>query len=173
MKIAVGTESKQKLRYINEVIEELGINAEIIPYKAVSGVPSQPLTSQDTLTGATNRAQDAWRATPSADYGIGIEVGYDKDAKGRYEIFCWSVVIDKQGKLSKTQSHSFLLPDFHQSILNDEKEVGDHVKDYFSIAPDSVTQYVAEVVRSRKLFITESLRYALIYALHREFYSKN
>jgi non-canonical (house-cleaning) NTP pyrophosphatase len=173
LKLAVGTVSEQKLGYLREVLYELCIEAEIFPHQAASGVSDQPLTSQETLAGAVNRAAAALNAVPEADFGIGLEVGYDSGSDGRYGIFCWAVVLDQAGQQAQARSHSFLLPQFHQSVLEGGEYLGERVREYFAVATDPVTQYVAEAVRGRKLFITESLRYALIYALHREFYKSD
>ena len=171
--LAIGTESSQKLGYLEGVLSELGIKAELKPFKAASGVSDQPITSGETLIGATNRAKAALYEFPESNYGIGIEVGYDLNSDDLYEMFCWSVAINQQGEIAKARSHSFLLPEFHQSVLKDGRYLGEYVREYFNVSPDPVTQYVAEALRSRKLFIAESLRYALIYALHGEFYSKD
>lgn len=171
--IAVGTESTQKIGYLEEVLTELGIVAEIIPVKAPSGVSEQPFSSEETLRGATNRAQAALEAVSQAEYSLGIEVGYDRVSDNRYKIFCWAVVIDRKENIAKAKSHSFLLPNFYQDVLKDGQYLGDHVREYFDVAADPITQYVAEAVRGRKLFISESLRYALIYAFHSEFYSSS
>jgi non-canonical (house-cleaning) NTP pyrophosphatase len=170
--LAVGTKSEQKIGYLKEVLSELGVEAKLSTYKAESNVSEQPITSKETLTGAKNRAIAAIKSSES-DFGIGIEVGYDRDENGEYEMFCWAVIVDESGnEVSKARSHSFLLPHFHNSVLKNEKYLGDFVKEYFAVSDDAITQYVAEVLRSRKLFIVESVRYALIYALHKEFYKQ-
>lgn len=168
--LAIGTKSSQKLEYLKNVLEELAVEAEIQTYNAESGVSDQPMTSQETLKGAENRASFAIKNAPKADFGVGIEVGYDKVNANQYEIFCWTVIIDLGGKIHKAKSHPFLLPRFHNKTLIEGKYLGDYVRDYFNHSSDPVTQYVAEAVRGRKNFITESLRYALIYALHVEHY---
>ena len=71
--MAVGTESKQKLRYLEEVLQELGGVAEITPFKARSGVSDQPITSDETVTGACNRAKAALEAISGATYGMSTE----------------------------------------------------------------------------------------------------
>ena len=171
IKFAVGSESKQKLGYLNEVITELHIHAEVVPVKVASRVSEQPITSEETLIGAKNRAISALDTIQDAHYGLGMEIGYDRRKDGRYEMFCWAVVVNQEGEVAKARSHSFLLPNFHNEVLFDGRYLGDYVREYFSSSPDVITQYVAELVRGRKLFITESVRFALIYALHQEFYS--
>ena len=167
---AVGTESPAKNAYLREVLDELGVGAVLRPFPVSSGVSDQPISSEETLAGAENRARLALEAVPEAQYGIGIEVGYDSLPEGSYTILCWTVIVDRDGTLVKACSNPFVLPDFHQSVLKDGRYLGDHVRDYFAVASDPVTQYVAEALRGRKPFFTESVRYALIYTLHSDYY---
>lgn len=166
LKIAVGTKSEQKLGYLFEVLRELGIEVSIEDYNVASGVAEQPLTSEETLKGAMNRAQAALNRSQDADYGMGIEVGYDRVNADQYGIFCWTVLVDREGKTAKAKSHTFLLPSFHNKVVEEGNYLSDYVREYFNYAPDNLTQYVAELMRGRRLYIMESMRYALIYALH-------
>src|SRR5687767_9772033 len=61
-----------------------------------SGVPEQPLSDEETLLGATNRAENARALEPGADYWVGIEGGIDED-NGSLRSFAWVVVIEKEG----------------------------------------------------------------------------
>jgi len=82
MKIAVGTTSKHKLEFLGEVLKNLDIKAKIVPVEADSEVSNQPLSESETETGSLNRAEGALRKVESADYGLGIEVGYHQNGQG-------------------------------------------------------------------------------------------
>ncbi len=59
MKIAAGTTSGQKLRYIQEILVTIGLVAEVVPVSAKSNVSDQPLTNEETRLGALNRAKES------------------------------------------------------------------------------------------------------------------
>ncbi|MCX7928867.1 MAG: DUF84 family protein [Patescibacteria group bacterium] len=48
LKIAVGTNSKDKIRFLSEVIENVGLKAKIIPCQVQSRVSDQPITEMET-----------------------------------------------------------------------------------------------------------------------------
>jgi len=92
---------------------------------------------------------------------IGVEVGYHPNDDGKYEIFCYATLIDKKGKLFSVESHRFLLPDFHQKILKDNKYLGEYVRVFLNENPDEYSQKVGEDIRSRKSFIKVAIKAVL------------
>ncbi len=170
LRIAVGSASSQKVGYLREVLAEIGIKAEIIPKEVKSGVSEQPLCEAETKKGAINRAKEALRQTPEADFGLGIEVGYHLNKEGKYEMFCCASIVDKNSFAQSCFSSRFLLPCFHQEILKEGKYLGEFVREYKREINEPVTNYVRELVRGRKPLISEAARNVLlIYLEERSF----
>ncbi|MFA4999358.1 MAG: DUF84 family protein [Parcubacteria group bacterium] len=167
LKLALGSVSEQKLGYLKEILAEIGVSAEIFAHKAESGVAEQPMTSEETKAGSINRAKAALEAISQADCGIGIEIGYQKLEGGKYEIFCWTTITDRDGVVVSRRSQGFVMPNFYQEKLHEGKDLCDYVREYFKFGPDSVTRYVAEMIRGRKPFIIWALRDALVSYLKR------
>lgn len=161
MKIAVGTTSDQKLGYLREILDDLKITADLLPTEVPSGVPEQPISSDETKTGSINRAKGAMSKTDGADISMGIEVGYHPDDKGDYEMFCWVSIITKDGKCLSAQSHKLLLPPFHQDILKTNQYIGDHVQRFLAENPDEASQEIGNIIRFRKPFIEAAIRSVL------------
>lgn len=88
-----------------------------------SGVSDQPMTSDETLQGALNRAENARRHTADATYWVGIEGGVDETAHGM-EVFAWVVVTDGQ-RTGKSKTGTFFLPDEVVSLIRQGVELGD------------------------------------------------
>jgi inosine/xanthosine triphosphatase len=87
-----------------------------------SNVSNQPMTDQETLLGADNRAKNAQISFPNADYWVGIEGGVEiKDSE--MNAFAWVVILssDKKGK-SKTAT--FYLPEAISTLVKDGVEMG-------------------------------------------------
>ncbi len=115
-KIALGTTSEPKIKYLREVLKELKVKAEIVAVDVKSGVAEQPKTTEETEKGSINRAIGASKKVKEADFAIGIEVGYHKNKNGGYEMFCQVAIIDKNGYQISSQSHKFLLPKYYQEV---------------------------------------------------------
>lgn len=168
--IAVGTTYSQKIEYLQFVLDEIGIKANIIPIKVKSGVPEQPLSEDETLRGSVNRAREALKKTPKADFGLGIEVGYHPDKQGNYEMLCCASIIDENNVIESCFSSRFILPEFHQNVLKKGKYLGEYVRKYKKESNEAVTNYIRELVRGRKPLIIEATRNALLTYLERNKY---
>lgn len=166
--IAVGTTSSQKISYLKEVLKEIGIKSVIKPIEVESGISEQPITSNETRRGSINRAKNALDKINNASFSLGIEIGYHKYSKGKYEIFCWATIIDRHGNKISRQSHKFLLPEYHQKILASGKYLGDNLDGYFKKIKQPIDAYIEDMIRHRKPFITNSLKNVLIRYLKKE-----
>ncbi len=74
MRIGIGSTNQVKVNAVKEVIAdyEMFKYAEVVPVETSSGVSNQPLSLQETITGAKNRAKAAYAGN---DYGVGLESG--------------------------------------------------------------------------------------------------
>ncbi|EFQ35526.1 hypothetical protein CGRA01v4_10835 [Colletotrichum graminicola] len=92
-----------------------------------SGVPDQPLTDEETLRGALNRARGAQSSEREADYWVGIEGGVDMSDKREGPImnFAWVVVLDGQGRVGKARTAAYYLPEETAACLRQGMELGD------------------------------------------------
>jgi inosine/xanthosine triphosphatase len=98
-----------------QAFEVRGISVE-------SGVSVQPMTDEETYTGALNRAKGAARAIPDADYWVGIEGGLE-DKYGELHGVAWIVVIG-QTRIGKSRTASFVLPDEVTQLIRQGHELG-------------------------------------------------
>jgi len=165
--IAIGTTSAQKIGYLREVLKELGIKSVLKPVEVKSKVSEQPTTSNETKAGSINRAKHALKEIKNADFALGIEVGYHKYIKNKYEIFCWVTIVDKEGVEISGQSYKFLLPEYHQEILKSGKYLGHNLDGYVKKVKDSTHAYIDDMLRYRKPFITSALKDSLLRYLRR------
>ncbi len=164
--IAIGTISKQKINYINEVLNEIELSAKTVSIKVRSQVSEQPITEKETKQGSINRAKNAIKEFPKADIGLGIEVGYHK--YNNYKMFCYATISDKKNKLISCKSHEFVLPEFHNNKINSNEKLGNHVKDYFPEEVKGPKKYIHDMIRYRKPFIIEAVRSVLLEYLSRD-----
>ena len=166
--IALGTISPQKISYLKEVLRDLKIKSVITSVEVKSEVSDQPITSGETKKGSIKRAKNALKEIKNADFALGIEVGYHKYLQNKYEIFCWATIIDNHGHKISVQSHKFLLPKYHQDILNKGKYLGNNLDGYSKKVKDFIEAYIDNIIRHRKSFIISALKDVLVRYLKKE-----
>ena len=98
---------------------EFGFSSVLVP----SGVNDQPRSDAEALQGAANRAGNARRAAPEADYWIGIEGGV-QELGVEMAAFAWIVVLGKDLQ-GKGRTGAFFLPEAIASLVRQGKELGE------------------------------------------------
>ncbi len=97
-----------------------------------SGVSPQPMSDEETLLGARNRAEAARRLVPDADYWVGMEGGVEEHPAGLAS-FAWIVVLSGS-RVGKGRTGVFLLPDPIASLVQRGVELGTACDQVFSRA---------------------------------------
>ncbi len=92
-----------------------------------SGVSDQPMTDEETLLGALNRAQAAAQQIPEADFTVGLEGGiFEEDGdqgEGGMHAFAW-VVVHSAGREGRSRTATFELPEAVVRGVRAGKELG-------------------------------------------------
>lgn len=88
-----------------------------------SGVKDQPFDNEETLKGATNRADNAFAKMKTADYFVGIEGGIEP-AGEEMEAFAW-VVVRSENKYGKSRTGTFFLPKEVVKLIKEGMELGE------------------------------------------------
>jgi inosine/xanthosine triphosphatase len=96
---------------------------DVTPLKIDSQVSDQPMSSEETLQGALNRAMAAARQAPDANYWAGIEGGVE-DQGDEMIAFAW-IVIYTPGLVGKGRTGTFYLPAPIVELIRQGKELGE------------------------------------------------
>ena len=131
MKIAIGTLNKAKNEAVQNVIRKVWPQAQYFSTKTSSNIKEQPLTDEEGIEGAINRANHALQLIPEADYGIGLEGTVDTNKYGMF-LSGWVAIIDREGKTSIGCSGKVLMPDYLASRLIQGEELGLIVQEYLN-----------------------------------------
>ena len=92
-----------------------------------SGAPAQPMSDEETLQGAIQRAENAAAVLPEADYWVGIEGGVedeDGETAAAMVAFAW-VVVRSGDRVSKARTGTFFLPAPVADLVRQGKELGE------------------------------------------------
>lgn len=141
---------------------EFMFRGESIP----SGVSDQPMSNEETFTGANSRVQNAAQEIPDADYWVGIEGGLEKRKDGEMGAFAWIIIKDKDGNLGKSRTGIFFLPHEMARLVNEGKELGDADDIVFnqtnSKQKDGTVGNLTGNVSTRSTFYQDAIILALI-----------
>ena len=88
-----------------------------------SGVREQPISDEETLRGAINRAQRARNLVRKGDFWVGIEGGVEQSEHGMLA-FAWVVILSNNHE-GKGRTGAFYLPNQVAEIVRSGKELGD------------------------------------------------
>jgi inosine/xanthosine triphosphatase len=99
--------------------EKFEIRQEEVP----SGVSVQPMTDEETLSGAINRAKNAALRCPEGDYWVGIEGGITDDGK-EMTAYAWIVVLTS-GLTGRSRTGTFILPPAVATWIRQGLELGE------------------------------------------------
>lgn len=122
MKVIVASKNPVKIKAVETGFGTFfpGIRAE--GFDTASGVPAQPLTDRETLTGARNRCTEAKGQYTDADFWVGIEGGIEK-MDGGLAAFAW-IVIRSAEKSGEARTGTFMLPEKVSQLVAGGLELG-------------------------------------------------
>jgi inosine/xanthosine triphosphatase len=123
VKIALGSKSSVKSRALENVASRLWQELEIFQLDIPSGVRPQPMSDNEAIEGAKNRALGAIMNT-SADLGVGLEGSVEETRYG-YFLTGWAVVINDQGLVGIAGQDRLLLPASVSKSLKMGLELGE------------------------------------------------
>ena len=121
LEIAVGSTNPVKIDAVERTLERF--DPHVTDVSVDSGVPEQPWSIEETVTGAENRARRAL-AEPEADYGIGLEGGVARlDGAPGLSLIMWAAVTDGD-RIERGGGPTIRLPDDVARRLEDGAELG-------------------------------------------------
>jgi len=121
MKIIIGTKNKSKIEAVKEIIKEYPhlASSQIEGIETNSGVSDQPISLEETINGAINRAKNVFK---DCDYGIGLESGWMSVpmTKSGYMDVCVCAIYDgKECHLGLSSAWEFPNPEVTNLIIKE------------------------------------------------------
>ena len=149
MKISLGTTSQNKLKILEEILKDRKIQHEIFPQNSSSEISDQPLSLNETLRGAQNRARNCY--DEKFDFSVGMEGGLI-DIDELYSLVC--IVSFFDGKNFFTGISNFYpLPKTVSNAVKEGDELGILIRDFYQQNPSTA---IADLV-SRKPAFSEAI----------------
>ncbi|ASI13728.1 nucleotidyl transferase superfamily protein [Candidatus Mancarchaeum acidiphilum] len=165
MIVAVGSTNKAKITAVRQALNDLGIGYEIKGVEVDSGVRKQPMTDNEGIEGAINRAKNA-KALLKSEIGIGLEGSVQETDYGMM-LSGWVAVVDNYGRIGLASHERVMLPEKVAERLRKGEELGpvmDSITGLKDIKQDSGT---VGILTKGTLNRDESFRLATIAAFAR------
>ena len=111
--VAIGSTNPIKVKAVKNAFA--GEDVNIVSCSASSNVRPQPLSNEETLQGAVNRAKDCLEKT-DAQFAFGLEAGVTF-LQGQVYLCHWGALVDRQGGVYFTNGPIILLPSSYEELL--------------------------------------------------------
>lgn len=122
VKISIGSNNPVKIKACEVVAKKVWDNIEVVNHDVDSSISHQPMSEEETIKGATNRAVKT-RELADADYGFGLE-GSVATIDGKMFLTGWVVIVDRKGDMGVGNGGHILLPESIADRLRGGEELG-------------------------------------------------
>ena len=109
MQIAVGSKNPVKVAAVKAAFSRHWSDVDVEGYSVPTGVSAMPMSDQECVDGARNRAQAVLDANPTAMFGVGLEGGVNQEAYGLM-LLGWVVIRHRDGREGISCSAKIPLP---------------------------------------------------------------
>ncbi|MDD3171382.1 MAG: DUF84 family protein [Bacilli bacterium] len=124
-RVYLGSKNAAKLKAVEMALPDY----EIIGIDAKSGVSNQPLTDEETIKGAFNRAKEL----PQDGLRLGLEAGVEIHNDVMF-LINWGVLIDEENNTFYAGGTRIPLPEeVRRGIIEDKKELSEVMEKYSDI----------------------------------------
>ena len=125
MKVVIASKNPVKIAATQSGFEAMfpQISFSFEGVSVASNVNDQPMSDEETWQGAKNRAENARKLRPQADFWVGIEGGVTGH-HDKMEAFAWMFILGKHGQGS-AKTCSFLLPPEICQLIKKGYELGE------------------------------------------------
>jgi len=131
MKIVLGSTSGTKKEILDKALKSLVKGRyEIVSVNVDSEISDQPLSENETINGATNRARSAFKKVPGADFAVGLEGGLNKANGTSYFLVCGAAIVDSNQKTYIGLGGQLELPKEVSNRIKNNEQFGEVIREY-------------------------------------------
>ena len=127
IQVVVGSKNPVKIESVKQGFAAMFPSSQqfnVVGVDAASEVSDQPMSDNETLQGARNRAKHASNMMKDADYFVGVEGGCAKVGT-ELSVFAWIVVQHRDKRCGKARTATFFLPQEVTELIEQGKELGE------------------------------------------------
>lgn len=109
MLVVVGSQNPVKVGAVRLAFDRVWEDCVVFGRSVPTGVSAMPMSDQECIDGARNRALAVLNATPEADFGVGLEGGVNAESAGLM-LLGWVVICHRDGREGIACSAKIPLP---------------------------------------------------------------
>ncbi|MCL4831942.1 MAG: inosine/xanthosine triphosphatase [Caldilineaceae bacterium] len=166
MKIAIGSTNPTKVEAACRAAAKVWPQGEVVAVAVPSGVAEQPMSDDETIRGAVNRARKALAAVDGVQIGMGVEGGVQDTPHGMF-VGGWAAVVDRDGCLGIGAGGRVLLPESIARRIRAGEELGPVMDDFSGRRNVKHGEGAIGIFTNGLIERTAALEIALTYALAR------
>ena len=175
MKVVVASRNPVKIAATRSGFQTYFDQIDIEGASIESGVSDQPMSDEETLRGARNRAANAALKFPEANFWVGIEGGVERK-NANLLAFAWIVILGKDGS-GESRTTTFSLPHEVIALIDKGYELG-HANDVIfkkhnSKQKSGAVGLLTRNKLTRTQLYTQAVQLALIPLINQEMYRLN
>jgi inosine/xanthosine triphosphatase len=173
MTIAIGSTNPAKVTAVRQAVLAVWPEAQLCPVAVDSGVGAMPMSDEEGVRGALQRARAA-REITQADLGIGLE-GAAQDLPRGMVLTNWVAIVAQDGRTSVTSGGRLPLPEVIARELRAGGELGPIIDRYTGRANTKQHEGAAGFLTSGLIPRDQAFQIAVAFALapflHPELYN--
>jgi len=179
--VVVGSSNPTKVKAVEETLRR-AVSEMLLPrisqfevhsLEVESGVSAQPVGDEETIRGATTRAEAVLKAMPQTDWGVGIEGGVVQH-QTMLMTTAWCVIRDRLGNISFGGGLMLPLPPAIVRDLETGLELGDATDRLYRVQGSKraggVVGHLSKGLETRQQAYESIFTYALVKFLNPEIY---
>lgn len=166
-RIVVGSTNPTKIDSTRAAFEAVWPDEtfEVTGVKVKSGVSEQPMSFDETIRGAKNRARAAMLLNP-ADFAVGLEAGVENMSQGWFDSG-WCAVLDSSGSFGIGSSPVLSMPDAMMEQILSGKELGQVVDEMTDRSNVKHQEGFFGIVTNGAITRSNAFEYGIAFALAR------
>jgi len=163
MQVALGSTNNDKVNILREALSDFEKEVEIIKVAVQPNISEQPLSEEETIKGAINRAKSALIAKPEVDFAVGLEGGLTKIENKGYFLVCVAAICNRNNNIHLGISSKLQLPEEVSDQIDKGGFFGTVIRDYAQKPQNSKNLAVLlKILISRKQPFIEAIRNAYL-----------
>lgn len=178
MIIAIGTKNLAKNAGFKTVASQIWTDAKYVSLDTNSQVSNQPLTLEETILGAKNRAYAALEKVPKATLGVGMEGGIFTNYFGTF-LGGWVVIVDRTDVIGVGSSAFIKLPSSLSDRIISGEELGPIIQEKMNDEKNNIRHSEGTAgILTKGLYVrsqefADATKCAIAPFISKEFYSEN